>query len=63
MLTHDGYYRQRDDFAMGSPPAPPLANGWLNSHDGKIKDDAKLFSRYMDDIIQSISKNNIETKL
>ena len=48
---------------MGSPPAPPLANGWLNSHDGKIKDDAKLFSRYMDDIIRSISKNNIETKL
>ena len=23
MLTHDGYYRQRDGLAMGSPPAPP----------------------------------------
>ena len=48
---------------MGSPPAPPLANGWLQSHDGKIKDDAKLFSRYMDDIIRSIPKHNIEAKL
>ena len=27
------------------------------------KDDAKLFSRYMDDIIRLISKSNIETKL
>ena len=30
MLTHDGYYRQKDGLAMGSPPAPPLANGWMN---------------------------------
>ena len=63
MLKHDGYYRQLDGLVMGSPSAPPLANGWLNSHDAKIKDDAKLFSRYMDDIIRSISKSNIETKL
>lgn len=27
MLTHDGFYRQIDGLAMGSPPAPLLANG------------------------------------
>ena len=63
MLTHDGYYRQRDGLAMGSPPAPPLANGWLFSYDPRIRDDAKLFSRYMDDIIRSIAKSKIEAKL
>ena len=42
MLTHDGYYRQRDGLAMGSPPAPPLANGWLNLHDRKVKDYANF---------------------
>ena len=40
--------------AMGIPPAPPLANGWLSQYDPRIKGDAKLFSRYMDDIIRSI---------
>ena len=28
MLTHDGYYKQLEGLAMGSPPAPLLANGW-----------------------------------
>ena len=27
MQTHDGFYRQTDGLAMGSPPAPLLANG------------------------------------
>ena len=27
MSTHDGYYQQVDGLAMGSPPAPHLANG------------------------------------
>ena len=27
--THDGFYKQIDGLAMGSPPAPHLANGWL----------------------------------
>ena len=63
MLTHDGYYRQRDGLAMGSPPAPPLANGWLYSFDERIGDNARLYERYVDDIIRSISRNRIETKL
>ena len=29
MSTHDGPYKQIDGLAMGSPPAPHLANGWL----------------------------------
>ena len=30
MQTHDGFYRQTDGLAMGSPPASFLANGWLS---------------------------------
>ena len=30
MSTHDGYYKQIDRLAMGSPPAPHLANGWMS---------------------------------
>ena len=26
MLTHNGFYKQTDGLAMGSPPAPLLAN-------------------------------------
>ena len=36
MLTHDGYYRQVDGLAMGSPPAPHLANGWMSQFDPNI---------------------------
>ena len=63
MLTHEGYYRQKDGLAMGSPPAPHLANGWLSQFDGEIKGDAKLFSRYMDDIIEDIKTADINEKL
>ena len=63
MLTHDGYYRQKDGLAMGSPLAPPLANGWLYKFDPTIKDDAKLYSRFMDDIIRSIARDKINAKL
>ena len=48
---------------MGSPPAPHLTNGWLSQFDRQIKGDAKLFSRYMDDIIRSIRKDMIEATL
>ena len=63
MLTHNGYVRQKDGLAMGSPPAPHLANGWLSQFDGQIKGDAKLFSRYMDDIIRNIRLDMIEATL
>ena len=63
MLTHDGYYRQVDGLAMGSPPAPLVANGWMSKFDSKIKDNAMLYSRYMDDIIRNIKRIEIKRKL
>ena len=63
MSTHDGFYRQIDGLAMGSAPAPFLANGWLSQFDPKIKDDAKLYYRYMDDIVREIKTENIDQKL
>ena len=55
MSTHDGYYIQKDGLAMGSPPAPLLANIWLANMEDVMRGDAKLFGRYMDDVIRSIS--------
>ena len=63
MSTSDGYYKQVDVLTMGSPPAPYLANGWLSQYDDIIKGDAKLYARYMDDIIMSIKRAHITTKL
>ena len=48
---------------MGSPPAPLLANGWLSTFDPKIKEDAKLYDRYMDDILMEIHTAKVEGKL
>ena len=63
MSTCDGYYRQKDGLAMGSPPAPCLANIWLFTREPETRDDAKSFERYMDDIIRSIFENRIEEKV
>ena len=63
MSTHDGYYKQVDGLAMGSPPAPHLANGWLSQFDNIIKGKARLYTRYMDDILQNIKREEIEDKL
>ena len=56
MSTHDGYYKQDDGLAMGSPPAPRLANGWLSQFDNIINGKARLYARYMDDILQDIKR-------
>ena len=63
MLTHDGYYRQVDGLAMGSPPAPQLANGWMSKFDAEIKGDSTLYSRYMDDVLRDIKSHQIDNKL
>ena len=63
MLTHKGYVKQVDGLAMGSPPAPHFANGWLSKYDEVIKADAKLYARYMDDIIQNMPTSEINQKL
>ena len=56
MLTHDGPYRQIDGLAMGSQPAPPLSNIWFSKYEPNIRDDAKPFERYMDDILRTIKQ-------
>ena len=62
MSTHDGFYKQTDGLAMGSPPAPYLANGWLSQYDENIKGDAELYARYMDDVIRDIESQTRDTK-
>ena len=61
--THNGFYKQIDGLAMGSSPAPHLANGWLSQFESTIRGNAALYSRYMDDIICSIETNNIDSHL
>ena len=47
MSTTLGYYKQIDGLAMGSSPAPLLANGWLSKYSIKdsIKGKAKIYFR------------------
>ena len=63
MSTNLGYYRQVDGLAMGSPPAPLIANGWLSQFDNVIQDTAKMYFRYMDDIIREINHDQVQPKL
>ena len=63
LSTHDGPYKQTDGLAMGSQPAPYLANISLSKFEPTIKNDTKLFERYMDDILRSINRNRMEEKL
>ena len=57
LVTNDGYYEQIDGLAMGSTPAPMLANGWMSKYDQTIKGNAKiLFKIYMDDILRDIKQ-------
>ena len=63
MSTADGFYRQTEGLAMGSPCAPLLANGWLSQYDSSIQDNAKIYFRYMDDIFREIKNSMYESKL
>ena len=63
MLTSDSYYLQIDGLAMGSPPAPMLANGWLSMFDNIIKRNAFLSTCYMDEILHDIERDLIAQKL
>ena len=61
--THDGLYQQNEGLAMGSAPAPHLANGWLSQFDQRIRGGSSLYSRYMDDIICIMDNDLINDKL
>ena len=63
MSTHDGFYKQVDGLAMGSPPAPHLANGWFSQFEDSIKGNAKIYDRYMDDILRESKCSLVEQKL
>ena len=62
MSTHDGYYLQKEGLAMGSAPAPHIANAWLSQFDETIKGDSVIYFRFMDDIIQNMDKVKIQAK-
>ena len=63
LSTHNGTYQQINGLAMESPPATPLSNIWPSKYEIAIEDDAKLFERYMDDILRTIKESLIENKL
>ena len=63
MATHDGFYIQTEGLAMGSPPAPHLANGWMSQFDPIIKGNSSVYERYMDDILTETCSESVETKL
>ena len=63
MSTHDGYYQQIEGLAIGSPPAPHLANGWMSQFDNVIKGDSPMYHRYMDDILCVIHERDIAEKI
>ena len=44
MATHDGYYIQKDGLAMGSPPAPLLANIWLSKYEPQMRENANCLN-------------------
>ena len=51
LSTTDGYYRQIEGLAMGSPASPLLANIWMSKFDDILKKESpKLYKRYVDDI-------------
>ena len=63
MSTHDGLYQQIDGLAMGSPPAPHLANIWMSQFDSTIQGASTFYNRYMDDILCEKKTEEVNTYL
>ena len=53
-------FSQIEGLAMGAPPAPCLANGWLSTFDPLIQDDSRLYERYMDDVLCVVRKSCVK---
>ena len=56
ILTPEGYYRQKDGVAMGSPLGPFLANIFMSQFDSVLEDKSAgtFYERYVDDILLSL---------
>ena len=63
LSTHDGFYQQVDGLAMGSAPAPHLANGWMSQFDNNIQGLSRLYTRYMDDILTEKKPEEVDDTL
>ena len=63
LATHDGLYKQVDGLAMGSPPEPHLANGWMSQFDSTLQGTSSLYTRYMDDILTENDKDLTSSRL
>ena len=63
LAIHDGLYKQVDGLAMGSPPAPHLANGWMSQFDSTLQGTSLLYTRYMDDIFTENDKDLTSSRL
>ena len=50
-LTPDGYYRQKDGVAMGSPLGPQLANIFMSQYDNRLAEGTAFYRRYIDDCL------------
>ena len=48
---------------MGIQPVPELANIWLSCFEQKIRNNSRLFKRYMDDILTIEMYNEIDDHL
>ena len=62
ILTHNGYYRQKDGVAMGSPLGPFLANIFMSEFDSVIAEnaDGSIYERYVDDILLSLTPEKLD---
>ena len=63
LSTRDCFCKQIDGVAMGSPPASHLVNGWLSQFENLIKEDTKIYDRYMDYILREIERSLVEQKI
>ena len=48
---------------MVSPPSPMLAYAWMSTFDSMVRNNASLYSRYMNDVLRDINKTSIDQTL
>lgn len=58
--THQGYFKQVDGVAMGSPVGPLLANVFMSKFDKDLGLFSPFYYRYVDDILRTMLKGGEE---